>query len=236
MHPAITGPSLPTGLSPCSSEPSFSPAHGLISIHCWPSREPGLGAGQKGAEASVLCEPPGCDSLRPEAEQHLKSVSCPSPPSLAWASSRWKSPLPIASHSPSLKRDRQRVSHRQSKRDWLRFNIFLVHMQTRGGKGITRGHTHFSGFNHLRKLSPQAHVSTHFSFPYPTAKSLQSCLTPCDTIDSGPQTAAHQAPPSLGFSRQEYWSGVPFPILPLPETQVSLKNRVKSCWAYLLFE
>ena len=26
-----------------------------------------------------------------------------------------------------------------------------------------------------------------------------------------PQTAAHQAPPSLGFSRQEHWSGVPFP-------------------------
>ena len=25
-----------------------------------------------------------------------------------------------------------------------------------------------------------------------------------------PQTAAHQAPPSLGFSRQEYWSGLPF--------------------------
>ena len=26
-----------------------------------------------------------------------------------------------------------------------------------------------------------------------------------------PQTAAHQAPPSLGFSRQEYWSGVSLP-------------------------
>ena len=26
-----------------------------------------------------------------------------------------------------------------------------------------------------------------------------------------PQTAAHQAPPSLGFSRQEHWSGWPFP-------------------------
>ena len=26
-----------------------------------------------------------------------------------------------------------------------------------------------------------------------------------------PQTAAHQAPPSLGFSRQEHWSGLPFP-------------------------
>ena len=26
-----------------------------------------------------------------------------------------------------------------------------------------------------------------------------------------PYTAAHQAPPSLGFSRQEHWSGLPFP-------------------------
>ena len=26
-----------------------------------------------------------------------------------------------------------------------------------------------------------------------------------------PWTAAQQAPPSLGFSRQEHWSGLPFP-------------------------
>ena len=26
-----------------------------------------------------------------------------------------------------------------------------------------------------------------------------------------PWTLAHQAPLSMGFSRQEYWSGVPFP-------------------------
>ena len=86
------------------------------------------------------------------------------------------------------------------------------------------------------------------------AKSLQSCPTLCDPIDSSPPgspvpgilqartlewvaisfssawkwkgkvkslscvrllatpwTAAHQAPLSMGFSRQEYWSGVPLP-------------------------
>ena len=86
------------------------------------------------------------------------------------------------------------------------------------------------------------------------AKSLQSCPTLCDSIDSSPPgssvprilqartlewvaisfsnawkwkvkvkslshawllatpwTGAHQAPPSMGFSRQEYWSGVPSP-------------------------
>ena len=86
------------------------------------------------------------------------------------------------------------------------------------------------------------------------AKSLQSCPTLCDPIDSSPPgspvpwilqartlewvaisfsnaskwkvkvkllshirllatpwTTAYQAPPSMGFSRQEYWSGVPLP-------------------------
>ena len=34
-----------------------------------------------------------------------------------------------------------------------------------------------------------------------------------------PWTVAHQAPLSMGFSRQEYWSGLPFPSpgdLPIP--------------------
>ena len=35
-----------------------------------------------------------------------------------------------------------------------------------------------------------------------------------------PQTAAHQAPPSLGFSRQEHWSGLPFPP-PMRESEVA---------------
>ena len=30
-------------------------------------------------------------------------------------------------------------------------------------------------------------------------------------LGATPETAAHQAPPSLGFSRQEHWSGLPFP-------------------------
>ena len=33
-----------------------------------------------------------------------------------------------------------------------------------------------------------------------------------------PQTAAHQAPPSLGFSMQEHWSGLPFPS-PMHESE-----------------
>ena len=39
---------------------------------------------------------------------------------------------------------------------------------------------------------------------------VQLCATP--------ETAAHQAPPSLGFSRQEHWSGLPFPS-PMHESE-----------------
>ena len=95
-------------------------------------------------------------------------------------------------------------------------------------------------------------VTKQQQYVYAAAKSLQSCLTLCDPIDSSPPgspvpgilqartlewaaisfsnawkwkvkvklislvwflatpwTVAYQAPPSMGFSRQEYWSGVP---------------------------
>ena len=33
----------------------------------------------------------------------------------------------------------------------------------------------------------------------------------CFRLFATPWTVAYQAPPSVGFSRQEYWSGLPFP-------------------------
>ena len=97
----------------------------------------------------------------------------------------------------------------------------------------------------------QAILTCYWAF-VAAAKSLQSCPTLCDPIDSSPPgspfpgilqartlewfaisfsnawklkvkvkslsrvrplatpwTTAYQAPPSIGFSRQEYWSGVP---------------------------
>ena len=36
----------------------------------------------------------------------------------------------------------------------------------------------------------------------------------CVRLLATPWTAAYQAPPSMGFSRQEYWSGVPLPSPP----------------------
>ena len=47
------------------------------------------------------------------------------------------------------------------------------------------------------------------------AKSLQLCPTLRPH-----KTAAHQASPSLGFSRQEYWGGLPFPS-PMHESEVA---------------
>ena len=40
------------------------------------------------------------------------------------------------------------------------------------------------------------------------AKSLELCLTLCVTL----WTVAQQAPLSMGFPRQEYWSGLPCPL------------------------
>ena len=45
------------------------------------------------------------------------------------------------------------------------------------------------------------------------AKSLQSCPTLCDPVDGSPSGSS-----SLGFSRQEHWSGLPFPS-PMHESE-----------------
>ena len=41
-----------------------------------------------------------------------------------------------------------------------------------------------------------------------------------------PWTAAHQAPPSLGFSRQEYWSGVGRCQISGPELKQTFKGKI----------
>ena len=40
-----------------------------------------------------------------------------------------------------------------------------------------------------------------------------------------PWTVAHQTPPSMGFSRQNYWSGLPFPFPgDLPNPRIELRS------------
>ena len=62
------------------------------------------------------------------------------------------------------------------------------------------------------------------------AKSLQSCLFV--TL----WTVALQAPLSMGFSRQEYWSGLPFPTLvDLPNPGIEPMSLVSPVLAVMFF-
>ena len=70
-------------------------------------------------------------------------------------------------------------------------------------------------------LLNQALVEGHLGFPLPLLQltnnaEMTAMLSHFSRVRlcAIPWTAAHQAPPSLGFSRQEYWSGLPFPSLP----------------------
>ena len=49
-------------------------------------------------------------------------------------------------------------------------------------------------------------------------------------LPATPWTAAHQAPPSVGFSRQEYWSGVP---VPSPYLTIGTKKKNLSSYQCL---
>ena len=139
--------------------------------------------------------------------------------------------------------------------DW---EVEDCHRAARGGGQAQRAQRAFILLllcAHLVVLTAaQAHRNHRRHAPNSAAKSLQSCLTLCDPIDSSPPgsavpgilqartlewvaisfsiawkwkvkvkslsrdrhvatswTVAHQAPPSMGFSRQGYWSGLPLP-------------------------
>ena len=62
----------------------------------------------------------------------------------------------------------------------------------------------------VSNLIPRKSVKRHFHILLSHFSRVQLCATP--------QMAAHQAPPSLGFSRQEHWSGLPFPS-PMHESE-----------------
>ena len=58
-------------------------------------------------------------------------------------------------------------------------------------------------------------VGCHFLLQCMKVKSESEVAQSCPTL-SDPITAAHHAPPSMGFCRQEYWSGLPLPSPPFP--------------------
>ena len=55
-------------------------------------------------------------------------------------------------------------------------------------------------------------VACHFLLQCMKVKSESEVTQSCPTL-SDPMDCSQQAPPSMGFSRQEYWSGVPLPFL-----------------------
>ena len=58
--------------------------------------------------------------------------------------------------------------------------------------------------------------------PLPLATHIRCSVQLLCSLFAIPQTVAHQVPLSLGFSRQEYWNGLPFPLpgaLPLSGTE-----------------
>ena len=82
-------------------------------------------------------------------------------------------------------------------------------------------HTHKSDMPSFKGLLVLLLLLTHFS-----------CVWLCAT----PYMAAHQAPQSLGFSRQEHWSGLPFPS-PMHESEKwkwSLSVVSDSSWPHAL--
>ena len=68
-------------------------------------------------------------------------------------------------------------------------------------------------------------VGCHFLLQCMKVKSKSEVAQSCPTLAT-PWTAAQQAPPSMGFSRQEYQSGVP---LPSPKESIAIKKS-KQQW------
>ena len=59
-------------------------------------------------------------------------------------------------------------------------------------------------------------IAISFSNAWKWKVKVKSCS--CVQLFATPWTEAHQAPPPIGLSRQEHWSGVPFPS-PMPESE-----------------
>ena len=76
-------------------------------------------------------------------------------------------------------------------------------------------------------------VGCHFLLQCMKVKSESEVAQSCPTLAT-PWTAAYQAPPFMGFSRQKYWSGVPGPSPPHPLGWPLSKNmKNNKCWQNL---
>ena len=86
---------------------------------------------------------------------------------------------------------------------------------------------------------PPSHSGLGVQFARPASPLLPTLAAVCSVapmlscfsrvrLCATPYTAAHQALPSLGFSRQEYWSGLPFPF-PMHGSSPSSQLKAQGC-------
>ena len=85
------------------------------------------------------------------------------------------------------------------------------------------------GPSQLRDRMQVSRIANRFFTDWATREALLLLLSHSSRVRlcETPLMAAHQAPPSLGFSRQEYWSGVPLPspeVIPTQGQMVLGKN------------
>ena len=83
--------------------------------------------------------------------------------------------------------------------------FIIVDWNAKVGSQVTPGKQANLALEYRMKHQQQLLLLSHFS-------GVRLCATS--------ETAAHQAPPSLGFSRQEHWSRLPFPS-PMHESEVA---------------
>ena len=108
---------------------------------------------------------------------------------------------------------------------------FLVHLSADGHLG----YFHVLSFLNSVAMNIGLHVSLSIlvsSVCMPSSGIAGSSVSSVQSLSrvqllATPQTAAHQTPPSMGFSRQEYWSGVP---LPSPLQQLGHGNNLDVHW------
>ena len=122
-------------------------------------------------------------------------------------------------HVAASKIKSQLVTHIKQSEDKFQSSVGIKNSRGRQEEGNRKGK--FLGWPRKRLL-----LLSRFS-------RVRLCVTP--------QTAAHQAPPSLGFSRQEHCSGVPLPspgqesttlLIWMPSVQVF--GRVSAFWGKTL--
>ena len=148
------------------------------------------------------------------------------PRSMGFSRQEYWSRVPLPSPNPLLTHIKNglqnKILSRFSGLNKVKQTLNWVFPSKRGMQGVASPAT--SKMYLTKKLPPstpppQHELSLKTAAAAAAAKSLQSCLTLCDPIHGSPPGS-----PSLGFSKQEHWSGLPFPS-PMPESEKSKWNR-----------